>query len=244
MGESRRVTLAPAYILHRRPYRDTSLLIELLTRDHGRVGAVARGARRGRLAGLAQPFQPLLASWSGRGELATVTGLEGAGPPPRLSGPRLVSGFYANELLLRLLQREDPHAEVFDAYAAALAGLGSSRVAEGSVLRVFERDLLAGLGYGLLLTEDVAGRTLEPDGWYRYDPERGAEAVAAPGADELHVRGRSLLALAAGVPDNSAERELRPLMRRVLGLYLGDRPLRSRELYASYLATSRRGMES
>lgn len=243
MAERRRVELVPAYVLHRRAYRDTSLLVELLARDHGRIGAVARGARRGRLAPLVQPFRPLLVSWTGRGELATITALEEAGAPVRIDGARLVSGFYANEILLRLLQREDPHSEIFDAYARLLGLLAASEHAEGAVLRTFERDLLDALGYGLSLHEDVDGRPLDPGTCYRYQPEHGPVAVTMPEGGGLYVRGRSLLSLAAGLPDAVAERELRPLLRRILTLYIGERPLRSRELYASYLATSRRTTE-
>ncbi len=117
-----RVSLQPAYVLHHRPYRDSSLLLEIFTPDHGRVGLVARGARspKSRLYGVLQPFQPLLISWVGRGELATLSGAEANGPPQRLQGKSVISGFYINELLLRLLHRHDPHAALFDGYARTL----------------------------------------------------------------------------------------------------------------------------
>ncbi len=129
-----RVSLQPAYVLHHRPYRDSSLLLEIFTPDHGRVGLVARGARspKSRLYGVLQPFQPLLISWVGRGELATLSGAEANGPPQRLQGKSVISGFYINELLLRLLHRHDPHAALFDGYARTLPLLAQA-VAPGVV---------------------------------------------------------------------------------------------------------------
>ncbi len=242
----RRSDLEPAFVLHRRAYRDTSLLLELLTRDHGRLGAVARGVRgrRNRNAGLLQPFQALTVTWQARGEMATLTGFEAADRPRALAGRRLVSGFYANELLIRLLQREDPHPGLHAAYAALVEALADQAVGEGPALRRFERDLLAAIGYGLALERDVHGEPLDPGGQYRYDLERGAEAVSQADGPGIHLRGASLLALAAGLPDSAAEAELRPLLRRVLRLYLGERPLRSRELYATYRTAENRGRES
>ncbi len=136
-----RVSLQPAYVLHHRPYRDSSLLLEIFTPDHGRVGLVARGARspKSRLYGVLQPFQPLLISWVGRGELATLSGAEANGPPQRLQGKSVISGFYINELLLRLLHRHDPHAALFDGYARTLPLLAQA-VAPGVLDRCSRRD--------------------------------------------------------------------------------------------------------
>ena len=124
---SARVALAPAWVLHARPYRDTSLLLEALTDEHGRVGLVARGVRgpKGRWRGLLQPLQPLLLSWSGRGELGTVAGCEAAGPAVVLRGEALLSAWYLNEVLLRVLQRNDPQPAIFSVYGAALAALAT-----------------------------------------------------------------------------------------------------------------------
>jgi DNA repair protein RecO (recombination protein O) len=245
MAATRRSELEPAYVLHRRAYRDTSVLLELLTRDHGRLGAIARGVRgrRSGRAGLLQPFQPLTVSWQARGELATLTGYEADGRPLVLVGRRLISGFYANELLIRLLQREDPHPTLYAAYAELMTALAGGDVPEGVALRRFERDLLAAIGYGLALTHDVSGQPLDPEAWYRYEPEHGPVPVPDTAGTGIHVRGASLLGLAAGLPDPAAERELRVLLRRVLKLYLGDRPLRSRELYGTYAAADRRSSE-
>ncbi len=182
-----RVSLQPAYVLHHRPYRDSSLLLEIFTPDHGRVGLVARGARspKSRLYGVLQPFQPLLISWVGRGELATLSGAEANGPPQRLQGKSVISGFYINELLLRLLHRHDPHAALFDGYARTLpllaqavapgvldrcsrrdstssipgvvppATLSLPWLAEQRALRIFEKHLLKEIGYALVLGHEV-----------------------------------------------------------------------------------------
>ena len=227
-----RVQLEPAYVLHRRPYRETSLLVETLAQGYGRVAVVARGARaeRSPLRGLLQPFRPLLVSWSGRQDLMTLNGAEPAGVCA-LSGRGLLAGFYVNELLTRLLARHDPHAGLFEIYAQALAGLGC-RGAEEQALRVFERRLLEVLGYGLGLGDtDMAGARIEPDRAYRYRLEAGAVPADA-GGEGLPVRGATLLALASGqLPDRETSREAKYLMRYVLQYYLGTRPLESRALF-------------
>lgn len=234
MAVTRRAELESAFVLHRRAYRDTSALVELLTAEHGRLGAVARGVRRGRSrqAALLQPFQPLRVTWQARGELGTLTGVEAAGRPLTLTGTRMVSGFYANELMIRLLAREDPHEGLFARYSGLLAGLADGAT-PGPELRLFERDLLAATGYGLLLDRDTAGEPIAETGWYRYDLEHGPTPVAADSAG-LRLPGRALSELAAGRPSEAMDPWLKRLMRSALRLYLGDRPLKSRELYARY----------
>ena len=160
-GAYGKVVLEPAYVLHHRPYRDSSLLLEMLTSGYGRVALIARGARRPKshLHGLLQPFQPLFASWSMRGELGTLTAVEGRdGAGPR--GRTLISGFYMNELLMRLLHRHDPHPQLFAVYESALRGLavtGLPASAEQTVLRMYELTLLRELGYGLVLDHEIMG---------------------------------------------------------------------------------------
>lgn len=231
----RQALLEPGFILHTRAYRNTSVLLEVLTRSHGRIGLVARGARspRSRIAGLLQPFQPLALSWRQRGELGALQSVEAAGKPFHLRARRLVSGFYVNELLLRLLGRDDPHPGLFEAYFAlldTLAGEGG----EAAGLRAFERDLLAMLGYGLALTHDVDDSPLVPEQWYRYDPALGATAVASKAVPGLVVSGATLLGLAQDPVSEAVAKESRDLMRAALRPHLGDRPLKSRELYTRY----------
>lgn len=246
-----KAVLEPAYVLHHRPYRDSSLLLELLTIGYGRIALIARGARRpkSRLHGLLQPFQPLYASWSMRGELGTLTAAEGRdGEGPR--GRTLISGFYMNELLMRLLHRHDPHPQLFTVYESALrrlAASGSSASAEQTVLRMFELTLLRELGYGLVLDHEImGGEPILPEGVYDYYPERGpvradaAESgVAETGAEEYAARARpvrlhggSLLALAQGVLCDPVQlSEVKRLMRVVLDARLGGKPLASRKLF-------------
>lgn len=234
-----RVTLQPAYILHHRPYRDTSALLELWTHDFGRIGMVARGARAvgSQLRGILQPFRPLLVSWTGKGELKTLTGAEGSGLVPALSGRALLSGFYLNELLLRMVQRQDPHAELFDAYEAALQGLAHAGQEERA-LRIFERDLLQALGYGLVLDAEAGtGRAVEPAREYRYQLEKGVVPADAAGQGGIRTSGRSLLSLARSeLRDAESLGDAKRLMRAALAFYLGDRPLKSRELFAALVA--------
>lgn len=228
-----RIHLQPAYVLHQRPYRDSSLLLELFTPEHGRVGLVARGARaaKSRLHGVLQPFQPLLVSWAGRGELATLCGAESHGPLLRLNGQSLISGFYLNELLLRLLTRHDAHPALFDIYRETLPRLV---VEEQRALRIFEKHLLKEIGYALVLSHDAgSGAPVEPDKLYAYRLEQGP--VRYDGADGqgagLTLRGASLLSLMnEELRDEQSLREIKPLMRAALALYLGGKPLQSRAL--------------
>ncbi len=227
-----RAQLEPAYVLHRRPYRETSLLVEAFARGHGRVGLVARGARgdRSTLRGALQPFRPCLLSWSGRQELMTLTAAEAAGGAP-IEGRALLAGLYLNELLIRLLPRSDPHPALYDDYTRTLGLLASDEDQE-PVLRVFEKRLLEALGYGMVLGgADAAGRPLEPERTYRYQVETGP-LPEDHSADGVAVRGATLLAVAEErIGDRALAREAKQLMRYVLQHYLGDRPLESRSLF-------------
>lgn len=231
------VLQAPAFVLHRLPYRDTSQIIEVFSQDQGRLGLVARGSRRpkSRLRSVLQPFSELLLSWSGRGDLKTLTDAESAAPLMSLTGDRLFSGFYLNELLLRLLQRQDSHPELYTHYRQTLASLALGRPV-GWSLRLFECALLEDLGYGLNLSCEVrAGEVLDPDGLYDYRIHEGA-VLATPGQSHgLLVHGRSLLALAGAteVPDEAGLRELKRVLRVSLDALLGDRPLKTRQVLGS-----------
>lgn len=231
-----RVQMQPCYVLHRRPYRDTSRILELFTRDFGRMTVFARGARGGKkaassLGSMLQPFQRLLASWSGRGEAGQLTGAEFDGGYRELPAARLMSGYYLNELLMRLFERQDAHAEVFDLYDVALQRLASPAHEEAGVLRAFERRLLESLGYGLALTHDIDGRAIDPLRIYRYRIERGAELCDGVADAPLTFSGASLLALAEDRLNEPATRaDARRLLRAALDRYLEGRALRSREV--------------
>jgi len=228
------IPLQQAYLLHRRPYRETSLLLEVFTRGEGRKGLVARGARRGKSpqSGILQAFQTLLLAWSGRGELGTLTHLEATGQTLRLSGKALLSGFYLNELLMRLLHRHEPHPGLFDAYHQALDGLRQGPASE-PVLRIFETRLLSALGYGLNLGQCIDnGEPLEPGTRYQYQHDRGAWLSPPAGVDTIPVSGATLLALDEGaISEPEQLHEAKHLLRQVLAHHLGDKPLQSRRLF-------------
>lgn len=236
-----RVDSQPAFVLHAQPYRETSLLLEAFTRDHGRVGLVARGVRgvKGQpLRALLQPLQPLQLAWSGRGELARVDAVESAGPAFEPSGDALLSTFYVNELLLRLLPRGEAVPALFWRYAECLAALQGGVL--GWELRRFERDLLVELGYGLRLDVEADGESaVLAERHYRFDPELGPHPLPRPTSGS--VSGASLLALAGEVPPGTNElREMRLLMRQVLRHHLGGRELRSWQLLADIAAATPR----
>lgn len=233
MSSPGKVALQPAYVLHTRAYRDTSLLVEVFALEYGRVGLIARGARsaKSRVRGVLQPFRSLLMSWSGRGELHTLAAVEEAGRAPRLPGERLIAGFYLNELIMRMTQRSDPHMRLFAAYSDALMALEKPGELERT-LRIFEKRLLDDLGYQLLLDRE-AGNDAPVDGErrYRYLIERGPVAEAAGEHGGVSVGGASLLSLhQEDLTDEASLADAKRLMRAVLSWYLGSRPLKSREL--------------
>ena len=229
------IVLQPAFVLHHRPYRDTSLLLEAWTPEQGRLGLVARGVRtrRSRWQGLLQPFQPLLLSGSGKGELLTLTTAEEAGWPLPPPPTRWLSGLYVNELLLRLLPRHDPHPGLFAAYQTVLEALAGSSTEEAA-LRIFEKRLLAELGYGLLLDIDAdSGAPIAAERVYRYVLEQGPCSLART-AGGILISGKSLLALRQeNLADAGVLREAKRLTRAALGVYLQGRPLQTRELLAA-----------
>lgn len=229
MSGIERVSLQPGFILHHYPYRDTSRILEVLTPEFGRLGIVARGVRRGKTAALMQPFQPLLLSWQRRSDLAVLRGTEAAGPFRRLQGDALLAGFYLNELLLKLIARHDPHPLLWAAYVEALDALDKDG-SPGWPLRVFERDLLAETGYGLVLDREADGRSpIRREATYIYDPNGGARPVA--GEPRHAVSGRALLALASGErPDGTDEAALRRLLHARIDALLGGQELRTRKV--------------
>jgi len=229
-----RLDQQPAYVLHARPYRETSLLLECLTRDQGRLGVVARGVR-GERAKLRraqlEPFQPLALDLLLRGELAMLAAAEAVGMPLRLRGDHGLAGLYLNELVVRLTARQDAHPALFEAYGHTLTRLAAGEPA-GWTLRRFERDLLEAIGYGLQLRHEAGSeQLLEAQSHYRYDVEQGAVRCAA-GATHA-VRGGDLLALAEDrMPDPEGAAPLRRLMREVIRYHLGGGELRAWRMLA------------
>ena len=223
-----------AFVLHTYPYRETSLIVEAFTRTFGRVSLLARGARRPRspMRGVLLSFQPLLLSWFGKGELRTMARAEWVGGQPLLGGQALLCGFYLNELLLRLLPREDPHEALFAEYRLALQRLAAGDDS-GSVLRTFEKSLLKELGYAMVLDRDGAGADIDPSRTYRYDPERGPVEAAA---GEPLVSGRTLLDMARDdYSDPVTQQQSKTLMRALINHRLEHQPLRSRQVFRDLL---------
>ena len=231
MTEREQVLLEPAFVLHQRPYRNTSQLLECVTANHGRVGLVARGSRRsgsGQRA-LLQPFVPLRLSWLRRGDLGRLTQVEAAGASYELAAQHLLGAYYANELLLRLTARSDPNAEIFSCYSRCLAELAESNVV-ARPLRVFELGLLHALGVGIDLESDAAsGEPLQPETRYVFELEQGVRRAADADVDADFYIGRDLIALRERrLEDDGSLKAAQRLLGRVLRAQLGERPLQSR----------------
>jgi DNA repair protein RecO (recombination protein O) len=232
----RRADHEAGFVLHTHPYKETSLIVEAFTRRFGRVALLARGARRPRSAmrGLLLAFHPLRLSWSASGELGTLVSVEWAAGLRSLEGLGLMCGFYLNELLLRLLPREDPHEELYDCYAGSLARL-SEHEPHAPVLRGFERRMLKELGYAPVLEREAeTSQPIEPEQRYVYEPDRGPVAVngregrRGAGAD-LTVSGRTLLDVARDDYARAETREeARALLRALIAHRLGGQTLHTR----------------
>lgn len=232
MTAPRRVQQQPAYILHHRPFRDTSQLLDIISRDHGKLALVARGSRAAKssLRGVLRPFQALRLSWFIRSDLGTLTGAEIDAAPLSLTGDALLSAYYVNELVLNFLHRHDAQPEIFDAYARTIAALASSAEIAAN-LRVFEIELLRLLGYAINLEYDSAAhQPLETGEYYEYRVEQGPVRVdrqSGPmvfGGDILRAIGDSQfedpkVLLAAG-----------RLLREVIRHHLDGRELKSRKV--------------
>ncbi len=229
-----RFELHHAFVIHQRPFRETSLLLDVFSSRQGRVGIVAKGAHRPRSAwrGVLQPFQSVLLAFAGRGEIYTLTHAERAGFTPPLPGARILSGFYVNELLTRLLARGDPHPRLYEAYVEVLTGLAGP-IGDEPILRIFEKRLLAEIGYGLVLDRDSdSGAAIEGDRDYYYQYDKGPWRTPPADVATARISGAALLALSREAFCGGEQlRETKALMRFVLGAYLGGRPLASRELF-------------
>jgi DNA repair protein RecO (recombination protein O) len=224
---------ASGYVLHTLPWRETSLLVEVLTREHGRIALMARGARRPRstVRGVLRAFQPLDLEWFGKNELRTLSHADWGEWQPLLNGQALYCGLYLNELMMRLVARDDPHPTLFDAYAMTLNDL-SRGVLEEIVLRRFELALLREIGYGLRLDAvGLDGSPVQKDLIYVFDPQQGPR-VADRRTNAVQFSGSALLAIAAddwSEPSTSAQAKI--LMRQVLAFHLGNQDLNTRALF-------------
>lgn len=224
------------YILHTYPFKETSLVVELFARNFGRVATTAKGARRPRSAmrGLLQAFQPMSATWSGRQELKTLHSLDWNGSLLLLQGEALMCGFYLNELLLRLLPREDPHEVLFEYYADTLKTLASGQDL-ATTLRRFELKFLQELGYAIPLELDVDAVPISELQTYRYEAEHGAFKLQGGGLrrhdNGVQLSGKTLIDMVKDDYSHAqTKQQSKQLMRYLLAHYLGDKPLHTRQL--------------
>lgn len=230
-----RIDLTPVYVLHTRPFRDTSLIVELFSEIHGRISVVARSARgsTSRYKGQLQLFTPLLASWSGHHELKMLGNIELNGMPLQLNDKPLFCGFYFNELLTRLLHKEDPHPRLFACYHQSLCRLEKGDLMS-VVLRLFEKKLLDDLGYGLPLQHEAKTQTpIQSNLFYYFEKEHGFFQCAENSSEhQLIFSGADLMAIAEEKFENdSTSQTAKKLMRFALSQLLGNRPLNSREFF-------------
>jgi DNA repair protein RecO (recombination protein O) len=229
---SKRVQQQPGFVLQHRPFRDTSQILDLLTRDHGRIAVVARGSRssRSRLGGLLRPFLPLRVSWIAKSDLGTLTGAETAATPVFLRGDALLSAYYVNELMLYFLHRDDPQPEVFALYADVIRALGDDRKV-AATLREFELELLGLLGYAVTLDrEPGTQQEIVDDRFYDYRIEQGPVQVER-GTGHMVFRGSALRAIGARqFDDDEVLRAAGRLLREVIAWHLGGKELKSRKV--------------
>lgn len=225
--------LTAGFVLHHRPYRETSLLVDIFSRDYGRVSLIARGQRQQgkRRQNLMQLFQPLWLNWFGQGDLVTLSQLESSETGYRLTGSASLCGLYMNELLVKLLPLHEAEEALFDNYQQTLQLLQQGDEQQVA-LRLFEKHLLNQLGYGLQLDVDVeTQQALQDELHYVYQPDSGPHIYN--GTTAMTVSGRSLRHLRDEEGfDEASLKEIKLLMRSVINYYLGGRPLHSRQLFA------------
>lgn len=227
-----KVDSQPAFVLHTYPFRETSLIVEVFSRDFGRVALLARGARRPRsvLRGLLLAFQPLELAWAGKGEVQTLMKAEWQGGQPLLAGKALLCAYYLNELLMQLLPREDAHPRLFSVYAETLQRFSGSL--QESDLRCFERAFLQELGYGLTLEHDAKGVPIDLAGYYAYEIEQGPVRLQRPGNSSLSVSGKTLTDMARDdFSDPRSLLEAKQLMRSLIAHYTVGKGLETRRIF-------------
>lgn len=233
MTTHRRVQQQAAFILHHRPFRDTSQILDVISRDHGKLAVVARGSRggRSRLKGILRPFMPLSISWVIKSDLGTLTGAEVRGAPLSLAGDALLSGYYVNELILHFLHRHDPQPQLFDAYAQTIQALAAVGDDVAPCLRQFEFELLRQIGYALNLDHEYGSNNpLEADRYYEYRVEQGPVAVKR--TEGLLVFSGALLTAIGEQRFDEPDvlRAANRLLRDVIAFHLGGKELKSRKV--------------
>lgn len=224
------------FLLHSRPYRETSSIATFLTDTDGRVDLIARVARGSKSSKtrVLLPFSPYELAWSGKNDLKHLQYHEPAGLQSSLVGTALFCGFYLNELLYRLLPHHEPEPGLLDAYALVLQQISTGTELEPA-LRRFELVLLQALGFGIDFSCDVSGRPVDAAGLYRFVPESGLVSVReGASTDTCLGNGADFMAIARGeFGEGEVRRLAKSVLRSALGFYLGSRPLRSRELFST-----------
>ena len=228
------VELTPAFVLHQRPFRETSVLLDVFSKQFGQVKLIAKGVRKSKRSqnGLLQVYQPLLLSWMGGGELQNLVSVEADKPRYILKADSALCGLYINELIVKLLPMHMAEPNIFEAYEQVLERLQQVDNVE-IALRLFEKTLLTNLGYGLVLEHDVAGELINSDQYYQYQPDSGLYGCNSD-SSKHSISGRSLQHLLMEQDfDKQSLAEIKQLMRNVINFYLGGKPLQSRQLFAS-----------
>lgn len=226
------------YILHRRDYLESSLILEVISREYGRVSLVVKGAKRNKKQqGMAYNlYQKYYISWSGKTELGTLTDIEFATAMNSLSPDKMMSGFYMNEIILRLFHKHEPHSDLFDSYDSAINKLSENKE-ENELLRYFEKHLLQSLGYGVVFDQDVdSGDAINIAQSYCYVINLGPSSDIKNQNTGINVSGKTLLELDnETLSSPESKKEAKTLLRTLLNQYLGSKPLASRQLYHSYI---------
>ncbi len=233
---SRRLEDQPGFVLHTYPYSESSVIVETFTRAHGRVPLLAKGAKRpgSTLRGALLQFQQVGFSWTGKGDLRNLVRAEWLGGIPVLNPKALLCGFYLNELILKLVERDDPHERLFDHYATALTGLASG-AREAQVLRVFELQLLREIGYAVNLGVDAStGEKIDPSARYAYEVESGLRRMSPDESAERELSGAAALAIENGDFGNpQVANQAKHLMRSLIDHHLNGRRIATRQIFMS-----------
>jgi DNA repair protein RecO (recombination protein O) len=233
-----KVELTPCYILHRRDYSESSLILDVFSREHGRINLIAKGAKRNKKQqGVSHNlYQKYLISWVAKSDLGTLTDIEPVSMSNTLKSDLVLTGFYMNEILLRLLHKHESHPELFDSYESSINSLVKN-ASEHTVLRYYEKTLLQALGYGIILDHEIeSGESIDEAEKYYYKLDHGPVLESSKSGLGISVMGKTLLELEGeSLSDLDNINEAKMLLRVLLDQHLGDKPLASRELYQAYL---------